>query len=344
MSSRRSSGGALVAAVGMSVCMACTAAPETGDAPPAATARALSHPWTLRIAEDGPVPFRGVVSHDAAGLDTAPMMYVAPGIVGLFAAVATHGAISSGLRDRQKSQLQLEADAVLQPFLPTLGRFTTGELSTAGSLHLAAKVAEIAAPAEPAGESWTVDTAPVFSMTQDRRALVLDNTVRIFSPGAPKPMFAKTVRVIATPLTAQAAAIVAAAERPPASQVASAEPGDVVPIAAPSHHWLLAEGRHLRDDSIALFVESLDIAVAASRAAANEAAPQRTIRYLQGGVTRVERGQVLAEHCGRMLFRTLRDGLMSVPTAAVCDLVDSREATAVTTGLVLRSAGVTPDR
>jgi len=56
----------------------------------------------------------------------------------------------------------------------------------------------------------------------------------------------------------------------------------------------------------------VDIAVAQMAAAADET-PSKTVRFPQGGTERIERAQVLAERCDRVLIRTLRGEIMSVP-------------------------------
>lgn len=44
--------------------------------------------------------------------------------------------------------------------------------------------------------------------------------------------------------------------------------------------------------------------------------PFRTIRYVEGTAEKMERAQLVSEHCGRLVIKTLRGSLMSVPVKA----------------------------
>jgi hypothetical protein len=54
----------------------------------------------------------------------------------------------------------------------------------------------------------------------------------------------------------------------------------------------------------------------ANNGASNNDQPFRTIRYLEGTAEKMERAQLINEHCGRLLIKTLRGSLMSVPAKA----------------------------
>ena len=82
----------------------------------------------LRLPEDDKVAFAGAVSLDQAGLGTGQILYPVPGLVGLFAAIATHGAIVETSKNHQKNQLQQNANLVMNPFESALSQFRFGEL------------------------------------------------------------------------------------------------------------------------------------------------------------------------------------------------------------------------
>ncbi|MEQ1682488.1 MAG: hypothetical protein ABL916_02480 [Burkholderiaceae bacterium] len=255
--------------------------------------------WSLRLPSVDKVVYRGGVSHDAAGMGTGAMLYVVPGPVGFLAAVLAHGLVTNAARQKQKDELQLAADRVLEPFAPVLDGFTHQQLMQAGLQRMSVGGSKrLLTVTEPAGTDWLIESAPVFSMTQDQSALVLDNALRIFAPGASTVTYAQTVRVVSAPL------IVAAAAPPSPGPSASG----VVPL------WLESQGRRLTDESAALFAESMDIALTdASARVGDENAAHKTFRYPEGGSERMERAQPLAERCGRTLIRTLRGWLMSIP-------------------------------
>jgi len=238
-------------------------------------------------------------------MGTGAMMYPAPNPVGLLAAILTHSLISTSARESQKNQMQLEADKVLQPFETVLGTFTNRRLMEEGLRKMTTgEPRRVVAPVEPVGADWLIESAPVFSMTQDRSALVLDNAVRIFAPGSSKVAYAQTVRVVSSPLAPSSLPSGSAASAP--AEAASAP--EVTPM------WLESDGRRLIDSSVALFAESLDVALEqASISAVDAAAPHRTFRYPEGGSEKMERAQLVSERCGRTLIRTLRGWLMSIP-------------------------------
>jgi len=295
---------AQAAAASVDAAAAVAPAASTAGASPART-------WSLRLPTVEKVVFRGSVSHDAAGMGTAQMMYPAPNPVGLLAAILTHSLVSTSLRESQKSQMQLEADKVLQPFESVLGTFTNRRLMEEGVRKMAAGGPKrVVAPAVSAGADWLIESAPVFSMTQDRGALVLDNAVRIFGPGSTKAAYAQTVRVVSSPLAPMP---VPMPPSPSASAVTAPAEAASAPELTPM--WLESDGRRLIESSVELFAESLDVALEQASASALDAtAPHRTFRYAEGGSERMERAQLVSERCGRTLIRTLRGWLMSIPT------------------------------
>lgn len=290
------------------------AAQDSGPAPeppkavivsPADPAAPAPRAWALRLPPVDKVVFRGGVSHDAAGLGAGSMLYGAPGVAGFFAAVLTHGLITSALREKQKDQLQSEADRVLEPFVPVLNAFTHQQLMADALARTTVGGAKrLVAAAEPVAADWLIESAPVFSMTQDQRAIVLDNVLRIFAPGGATVVYAQTVRVVSVPLVLPVASAARAASA--ASEPAGAS--GMAPV------WLESQGRRVTDESVALFAESLDIALReAAGPAVADTAPHKTFRYPEGGSEKMERAQLVAERCGRTLIRTLRGWLMSIP-------------------------------
>ncbi|MFT3955962.1 MAG: hypothetical protein QM722_16715 [Piscinibacter sp.] len=248
--------------------------------------------WALKPPSVEKVVFRGVVNRDAAGLGTGAMLYPAPNAAGLLAAILTHGLLSEGAKQSQKEKLQAEANEVLAPFEGVLGGFTNVQLirdalprqKSSGSRRL------LGLDDNP-GQDWVVEAAPVFSMTRDQRALVLDTAVRIYAPATADAAYAQTIRVVSRPVDTPAA--------------------DAQAVQA---HWLTDGGRRLTDESAALLALSLDVAMDdLQQAAAPAEAPQRTFRYAEGGSEKMERGSLVASACGRLLIRTLRGWLMSVP-------------------------------
>jgi hypothetical protein len=132
-----------------------------------------------------------------------------------------------------------------------------------------------------------MDIVPVFSMSQDQRALVLDNLVAVYDAADAKtPRYRNTVRVVSVPSGAE----------------------------DPAAGWSANEGEALRSQTSALLAESLAVALR-DMAGASAAAAQKTWRYPEGGTERMERAVLLSEACERRVLKNLRGWLLSVPKA-----------------------------
>ena len=290
-------------------------AAASGFAPAAdETQTAAATQWAVRVPIEDKATYRGSVDHDQAGLKAGPMFYAVPGVAGFLAAAATHGALNAGLKASQKRSMQASADEVLQPFEPVLSGLTNRRLLELSVPRVVApSPIRVLAATEAGGAAWVIATKPVFSMTMDRRALILDNSVQIFGPGASTASYARAIRIVSAPLSALTS--VPAPVSPPASN-AMAEPAPVVQDAMVPV-WLAEGGRLLSDQSAALLAESFELAVSDfTLPAFDDKTPHETFRYAEGGIERMERAQLVKERCGRTLIRTLRGDLMSIPAAA----------------------------
>lgn len=248
--------------------------------------------WALRLPAQETVAFRGGVSMDGAGQGVGgQMLYPAPSAVGFLAAVITHGILVESAKNGQRRALQEEADKVLAPFGAVLGAFTNAQLMGAAIvLSTVPAPKRILGAGENVGNDLLVVSMPVYTLTQDHRALVLENAVAIHRPGdAAKPMYERTIRVVSAPRQET----------------------------EPSAYWSAAQGLALKQESARLLAHSLDLAVqdAAASDARAEAAAFRTIRYREGSTERMERAQPLSHPCERIIIRTLRGGLMSLPAS-----------------------------
>ncbi|GAB4567643.1 MAG: hypothetical protein Tsb007_42270 [Rhizobacter sp.] len=248
--------------------------------------------WRVRTPADDKVAYRGAVSFEKAGIGSMGILYPAPNLIGLFAAVLTHGLIADSAQEKKKAEIRAEADKVLLPYQPVLEKITHGTLFEQGLAKTTRGAGKrLLGTAEVAQGEWVIETIPVFSMTQDERALVLDNAIAVRSPETPAVVFYQNVvRVVSMP-------------RPPLEDKA-----------ALLNHWSAEEGLLLRKESAALFAESLDLVLAELEKGPDTAElMQKTVRYPEGGGERMERAALLSERCDRVLLKTLRGGLMSVP-------------------------------
>jgi hypothetical protein len=241
--------------------------------------------WALAWpADQTKVTYQGVVSFDKAGNGPGAMVYVGVGgVAGLFVSVLAHVAINEGVKNSQKTAMQVEADKVLADYKATLDAFTPDDLMQRTTKALGASTPALR---DAAGARWSLEVMPLYRMTQDRRALMVDAVVTVRSSSAADVVTRSAVRVIASPHAAESVA-----------QVWSDNDGAA----------LKAESAELLSQAVTLALSDMSGQWDASTAA------QRTIRFPEGGAERIERAQVLQQQCGRAVVRTLRGDLMAVP-------------------------------
>jgi hypothetical protein len=232
-----------------------------------------------------------VARFDDAGLSQGAMLYPAVGVADFGAGIIAHALTNKALRKAQKNSAQEKADEVLVPYRGFLEQFSNADLFQR-SLPLTATGAskQLAGPDLSADKAYRVHSSPVYAMTQDHSALALTNEIVIYAPGKPKkPVYVNKVHVV---LPAQ-----------PAEDLRA--------------FWSEGDGELLKSKSAKLLAVSLDLALRDAAAVPGDATEFKTIRYMEGNAERMERAQVLAHGCGRLLLRSLRGTLMSVPEAEV---------------------------
>lgn len=230
--------------------------------------------------------FRGVLNKDSAGMGQGQMMYPGgAGLAGLLVGVLTHAAVNSSVQSAEMKRLQAKADAVLVPYSGALQALSSDEL-------LLRTREELALRGWLPGKA-SLELRPVFLMTQDRRAVLMD-VVAQFSDGSGAPASTVGMRIVSDPRAA-------------------------VPEA---DDWAEADGSGLRRVSVGLLaraVQHLTDHFGRPGQAGDANAPaavERTVRFVEGGSQRMERAAVLQQRCGRALLRTLSNTLMSVPLAS----------------------------
>jgi hypothetical protein len=247
--------------------------------------------WSLRLPKETQVVYKGVASFDGAGAAGHPIMYPAPNIAGFLAAVITHGVVVESVQARQRKQIQDAADRVLSHYEPALRDYSHRTLmeKALDRIGIGDSKKVVESTAQP-GADWLIDSSPVFAMTQDRRALVLENSVAIFSPDAPATgAYRNTIKVVS----------------------------DVHESSDFAAFWGDNEAEKLKNESAQLLAHSLEIAMReAVNSQSKEGGVQRTFRYREGGTEKMERGELISERCNRTIIRNLRGWIMSIPAAS----------------------------
>ncbi|RQO33612.1 hypothetical protein DBR37_15645 [Herminiimonas sp. KBW02] len=244
--------------------------------------------WVVRLPPTDTIDYRGVLNMDNAGNTPAGgMLYPAPNLVGFLAAVVTHGVLNESSKSIQKSKMQASADRLLLPYRDTLLSFRLSELVQHSLERTSIKGSRLMAFSEKMTNEWVIEAQPIFSVTQDETAIILDNAITMSQVGAdPSTAYMTVIRVISAPQDE----------------------------ATLSKFWMAEKGAKMHEESVKLYAQSLDLALNEfEKKGKDDDAPYRTVRYRQGGAEKMERAKVIKTDCNRMLIKTLRGHLMSVP-------------------------------
>lgn len=241
--------------------------------------------WSVRLPEAGKVVYKGEIIQDnrnveTNGIHSIDVLYSLAFVTGKY--IKEYG---------KDEELQAEADKVLLPYQTALGNFTYRELVQRGldktSVDGRKKWVEFNSPSVA---EWVVEVTPFFTLTQDQSAIVLNNHISIYAPGSrSEPLYKNLIRIVSNPRD---------------------EPD-------PAGFWMTGGGERLKEESVDLFARSLEIAWREIDNASRKDAAVRpkTIRYRQGKSEKMERAEVIDTRCNRVVIRTLRGRLMSVPLA-----------------------------
>lgn len=248
---------------------------------------AAGRSWTLLLPQDNQLVFRGVVNLDGAGMGSGSMMYPAPNAAGFLAALITHGILLESTKNSQKQKLQEEADKVLLPYQEVLRDFDmTDLLQRALQKSQLGPDSTLQPEASATMSDWMIGVIPVYAMTQDERALILDAAVSLRGRHATAAAYQGVIRVVSSPR-------------------------EEVELPA---HWTAERGKALKDEAAAMLAHALDIATQLGmEAPPPDVAKQRTFRYRAGTKDRYERAELLRDECDRLVVRNLRGALMSIP-------------------------------
>ena len=243
--------------------------------------------WTLQLPEDDKVVFKGVVDFDASGPSGNSMLYPAPNAGGFLVGLITHAIILESIKGKRKTAAQEAADKVLVPYQDIVQSYTYRELmQRALEKSLMTGSVKLVPYAEKNEAPWLIHSVPIFSLTQDQTALILDNVISISRPGMPP--YLNTIKVVSTAA------------------------GDANLI----QYWTANQGDKLKAVSAAMVADSLQIALKSVAGSLNtDNTTYKTLRYFEGKTEKMERALLLSEHCNRVLIKTLRGWLISIPVS-----------------------------
>lgn len=249
----------------------------------------------LRLPKEDFVGYQGLANQDSAGLGTGAMLYPGfGGLVGFLAAIATHGVINESSKNSQKNAIQTQADKVLIPYQDVIKGIKFTDLFKSSQNFLKTAKLKNAVDFDTLTNNWTLISSPTYMMTQDESALELHNLIAIYAPGkTDKPSYVKLLKAISKPLSSD----------------------------NPRGTWLDSNGEEIKAVSARLLSNTLDMVYRDIRGEfdSSDQLPQKTYRYKRGKLDTFERATQLSDECDRLVLKTLRGDLLSIPKQADLD-------------------------
>lgn len=286
------------AAAGLLATIAAAQVPEAATSPASAPAgqpaQSMANPpaplakrvLLLRPPTEPALLWRGMLATEGGAVGGGQQIgpYPVPGIGGLLVAILTHAAINEGVKSAEQKRLQAEADKVLEPYQPALAAWPAASLWNAVQAQapddLDLRLADIG---QGPAEATAVVLLPSFTLSQDESVLIADVALRFEAAAA---SVERWVRVVSSPL----------------------------PTAALRTQGSANEALVLKKTASAMVVHALQVGHL-YRTANDPEPPARTHRYRRGKAQDMERGQLVHSACDRLVVRTLRGHLLSVPRA-----------------------------
>lgn len=267
---------------------------------------------SLNISFDSkqPVTFVGKKSLDASGLSVAPIMYPAD-TAGLFlVSILTHAAVSGGAQKAKLNREQEEANKVLEPYNPYIAdineEFLAQSTHSLGASTVVQHMQFLLGDAHLDTSRWQVNVVPVFAMTQNQSSFLIYNKLT-FVDRSLTPKDKKKIKKI---------------------KKGQINPNEklVVIVSDPvltdnnADFWLRENAKRFNESIRNLYVESFHLGIARHFGGLQNADPKQvTIKYLENGVKKIERGYVISQTCKRTVFESLAGEIKSVPNLEFAD-------------------------
>ena len=248
--------------------------------------------FQLHFPNQDKVQFLGKIDTSQKAGDGAAVMYPGEaGVAGFVAAIAAHSIAASSVKNSRKKQMQESANRILQPFSQVIEQLAFEQLYPQ-SLTLPGNTAPTV-NLEPYSEhsadnKWIIESTPTFYVTLEKKDLILQNAIRIYESAKPdNSAYQNTIAVVF-------------------NDTGTHLSNDGVPI---------DNGNPFASTVKNLFKESLDLAISdfINQQSPPDSYQTTTVRYLEDGEKKVERGNVMISSCEKIVFKTLRKWIKSVP-------------------------------
>ena len=240
----------------------------------------------------GPVVFLGKADLTDNSGGGAQMMYPGYNAAGFLAAIFTHAAISGSVQNKQKTDRQNLANKVLEPYRLVIEKLSNpalmdDNLSVWQPNEVAFSLARFDAAKKYRQDEIILECLPAFILSANEETLVLRTTVAFYHVGQEKnPIYQNQIEVFSDRLVTD----------------------------KPREYWLNENGAEFTVAVKWLFAESMRIAVDDAFTRIDQAPrPDENFKYVEGTEIGFERGSRVGTSENRILIRTLRGWLKSIP-------------------------------
>lgn len=258
----------------------------------------------IRFDAKQPVTFVGKKSLDTAGQGAAPMMY--PGdTAGLFlVSILTHAAVSGGVQKAKLNKEQEEANKVLEPYNSYIADINEAFLLQHTHLQdipaTTEKLQLLLGDRHQENSRWQVSVVPVFAMTQNQSSFLIYNKLTFFDRSL-TPKERKKIKKVKK-------------GQPDPNEKLIVIVSDPVLVDDKADFWLRENAGAFHNAVKNLYVESFNLGIARHFGnLKNLDTKQVTVKYLENGVKKIERGYVISQTCQRTIFESLAGEIKSVP-------------------------------
>ena len=282
----------------LAVCLVLSACGSVQTKEPVVIKPADKSKLFLQFPEEKDIQFFGKINVDGANSASGAIMYPAYGLAGFIAGVAAHAAIQGGIDSAEEKRKAELANQILEKYQSILSEIDAQSVVDTGlSVRVNGKAVEVYNVGQDVdGQNiFLAEVKPAFYLTQDEKSLILINELKFSESLIPKTK--------SLPLTVQ--------------YVSSPRSNDEA-----DDYWQADDFANFKRVVRQSFLASIELGMKKNVGEINiQGKPQKTIRYLESGKKKVERGYVIASTCERIVFQTLRGAIKSVPVhrvSAVC--------------------------
>lgn len=247
---------------------------------------------------EGIATFIGKAPDYRGKTQSSGMLYPAATPVDFFVAVLAHAAVSESIKNSQKNSLQFEANKIIEPYRRYSDSLNNQMLiSQLKDIALSRGFTLNKYKNSQTENDFILDITPIYLLNKTEETLILRNQFLVYrkkyenkSASKKRLLFQNQIEVIS---------------------------GNTVSGNA-QDYWLKNDGENLKKEMSELFSESLDlIAKRISSPEGDNNLKYKNYRYNDGDSVVFERAITLSESCDKVVFKTLRGWLKSIPAHRV---------------------------